>query len=266
MKTNALIRIILYSIVIVLLLGILVVGLNADTFLGVHSTTDRMELTQTTHQFDASEVSKLKLDWTAGNVTLQSAQQEQITVSISEADRDHPVRYQVSGGTLHLDYTNQPVLGITFGSIPSKDILITVPADWVCQELEMDGADLDLILDQVTIGNLDLDGADCAVTLNGSFDTLECDGVACSLVLTCDAQPSRIDLDGVDCKLDLWLMEDCGFRVDMSGLDSHFSSSLPCVQIDGVTTYGDGYCLISADGISCNITINNRPNAEAAPS
>lgn len=252
MKTNAIVRIVIYSIVILLLTVLLLAGLGFDTYAFRTGSGEYLEGGEGTAE--ASLVKNLDIDWAAGSITIISADTD--TISFSEAYTNGTAEvmvFEVRGDTLHLEYTKTS-MWIGGVSLPSKDLTVTVPRDWVCGELEIDGAALDVEIRDLTVGTLDIDGADCEVTLRGAVDTVECDGAACSLDLNCTNRPRSIDLDGAACALDLTLPEDCGFRLEMNGLDCDFTSSLPCTQSGGVTIYGDGYTGITADGIACDIT------------
>lgn len=261
MKTNAIVRIVLYSIVILLLLGILLIGLSVDLYtFSFHSSSESGEPIYAGFSFDAGRISKIDIDWAAGSVYIKAGEPlgaaGDITVLPSEQNSSkYQMTYAFDGDTLKLSYTNS-AHGITFGSIPPQNISIFVPEEWICEELEIDGAALELTINGMTIGALDIDGADCKINLNGSVDTVECDGAACDLTLVCANSPRQIDLDGAACELDLTLPENCGFLVQMNGLSCNFSSDQPYSNSNGDYFYGDRYCKVSADGIACNIRIH----------
>lgn len=257
MKTNAIVRIVIYSIVILLLTGLLVAGLGFDAYTFQTGSGSGEYLEGNEGTADAAQVKNLDIDWAAGSITIVSADTDAITFSEAFTGGTAEVMvFDVRGDTLHLEYTKTS-MWIGGVSLPSKDLTITVPRDWICGELEIDGAALDVEVQAVSIGTLDIDGADCEVRLTGSVDTVECDGAACTLELNCTGRPRSIDIDGADCELELTLPEGCGFRVEMNGLSCDFTSSLPCTQSGGVTTYGDGFTDITADGIACDITVRS---------
>lgn len=253
MKTNAIIRIVIYSLVALLLVGALLVCLGMGNFqfqfnLGGNYNTG-------SGSADAQQISKLDLDWAAGSITIQVADTDKITFTESgNFEDDQAMAYQIQGDTLSIQYS-KPSVQIGFISTPSKDLTITVPAGWVCKELDLDGAALEIRIDGITVGALDMDGADTELTFSGALETLECDGAACELELNCTNQPKEIELNGANCTAVLTLPKDCGFRVEMDGLDCDFHSDLPCSTNHGSYVYGDGACFISANGLACRITI-----------
>ena len=263
MKSNAIARIILYSLLILLLVGILCVGLFADLFT-IHggSVTTTASTTGKTVSVNASGVSRIQIDWAAGAITMVTADTDTISFSESgEITEKYTMTHNLKDGTLEIDYAKSSVT-VGIGSIPSKDLTITVPQDWVCQELELDGAALEVNIDGLTVQEFDIDGAANEIRFTGSLDTLECDGAACELTLNCLEKPRKIDLDGASVEMDLYLPQDCGFLVQMDGLGCSFRSDLDYTGGNGDYSYGDHYCQINADGLSCSITINHTPQVE----
>ena len=259
MKTNAIVRIIVYSIILLILASMLVFGILADGFSFQLNWGENLDnMLNAGVSFDAERVSKIDIDWAAGSIILHGGEprgaEGDITVMPLKADEKYPITYEIDGNTLKISYTNATV-GIQVGSIPEQTLEIWVPQDWLCEELEIDGAALDLVFENVNIEWLDIDGADCTVGLNGSVERLDCDGAACVLDLNCDSVPYSIDLDGVDCTLDLVMPENSGFLVQMDGLSCTFNSSLPYTMNGKNYVYGDQQCRIDADGVSCAIKI-----------
>lgn len=256
MRSNAITRIILYAIIIVLLVTLLVVLLFGDfTGFGVESG----ELNESHAVFNTSSVKELEIDWAAGSITIQPGDTDQIVVSESGYFSERYIMVcKEKNGTLSIDHSKP---GFWFGSAPSKDLTITVPANWVCKEIELDGAALEITMNGLTVGSLDIDGASNEITFNGALDSLDCDGASCELDMTFVNKPRSIDLDGASVDVTLYLPEDCGFFVQMDGLSCSFHSDLDYTSSNSDYFYGNRDCQISADGFSCSLTINHTPQA-----
>lgn len=255
MKNNAIARIVLYSLLVIILAGVLVTGLCLDRF--SFRSGSGTEVTQGEEvSLSAADISRLKLDWASGNITITTADTDRITFSESgEITEKYTMAYSQKDGTLKIEYAKSSVT-VSFGSIPSKDLVITVPKDWICQELELDGAALDVTIDGLTVKEFDIDGASNEIYFTGALETLECDGAACELTLNCLEKPRKIDLDGASVEMELTLPAECGFLVQMDGLGCSFHSDLDYTGGNGDYMYGDRYCQVSADGLSCSISIN----------
>lgn len=254
MKTNAIIRIVLYSILALVLTGILLValGINGFTFQTQSGSTVQGEAV-----IDTANIKDLDIDWAGGSITIQAADTDSITISESgNFDEKYAMVYQVKGKTLSIDYSKTSTISI--GSSPSKDLTITVPSDWVCGAIDIDGADMDIQIKGFEVNEIDLDGADLELSFEGILSNLDCDGAACALDITCWNAPDEINIDGADCEIELTLPESCGFRAEMEGLGCTFSSDAATQNRDGCYVYGNEHCQIAADGLDCELRISHR--------
>lgn len=259
MKTSAIIRIVLYSLVAVLLIGLLLAGLGIGSFI-FQIDSGNHAYTTGGGSVEAAEVTSIRINWASGSVILQTGDTDQIRFEESgNFSEEYAMVYEVKNGKLKLEYA-KPRFAIGFGSIPSKDLVITVPESWICEELELDGAALQVEIRELSVQDLDIDGAACEVSFLGSLDRLSCDGAACELNITCRNRPQEFDLDGASCQLDLTIPDGCGFQVRMDGLSCHFRSDAEYTVSNKTYLYGDQHCRIDADGVSCEVTV--RTNAE----
>ncbi len=254
MKSNAIVRIVIYSLVVLLLLGLMLAGIGIGTYV-FHIGSGTGVTVQGTARVDAKTVSALEIDWVSGNVTIQTGDTDAIILEeTGDFDESQSMTYSIKNGILRLSaYSSRFQIG--FVSLPSKDLTVTVPKDWFCRDLELDGASMSVTIQDLSIETLDIDGASCDVTVNGAVEILECDGASCDIELICTDRPREIDLDGASCSMELTLPKDCGFELEMDGLDCKFRSDLDYTQRDDVYEYGDRYCQINADGLSCDVLI-----------
>lgn len=256
MKRNAIARIIIYSVLAVVLTGIMVSGISANGFVfsfGGNNGT----VVEGVVPFSASQIKKLEIEWAAGSVRIQAADTDQITISeVRPEDCKYKMTYQINGDTLSLSYS-QGTIGIGFGnwSIPNKDLVVTVPRDWVCEELELDGAALEINIEGLTVEDLSLDGASCQLKFAGSVDRVDIDGASADIKLNCESRISSIEVDGASCEIDVTLPNGCGFDAQLSGLSCSFHSDLAGISQGNRYYYGDQHCKINVDGLSCDVTI-----------
>lgn len=253
MKSNAIIRIVIYSLVTLLLLGILLAGLG---FGSLSFSLGSGNYITGEGAVDASQVKNLHIEWAAGSIEIVTADTDKITFTeTGYASEEQRMAYELNGGTLTICY-KKPSIQIGFFSVPNKILTVTVPRDWVCNGLELDGVSINVNVQGLTADSFKLDGASCDVKYDGAVNYVDCDGASCSLELRCMNRPQEVRLDGASCELDLLLPAQCGFRAALDGLSCTFRSDLNCTNSDGQYSYGDGYCRIEADGVSCDITVN----------
>lgn len=277
MKTNAIVRIVLFSIAILILLGILFLGLFIGLFT-FNTEDDSVQYIEQDHSFSsdaagfsADEIQDIQIEWAAGTITMQPGDTD--TIEVTEYGSGEPMVIRQTGDKLVIKFSDVNThFGITIDY--SKDLVITVPRDWVCGELEMDvasaqaeisdlhirnvdfdGASGNCTFDNCTVDTLDIDTASGDIHYNGSLNSLECDAASADCVLVLLNTPSRIDLDGMSGDLDITLPEGSGFAVSMDGLSSEFSSDFEFTIRNGRYVYGDGSCVITVDAMSGDVMI-----------
>lgn len=283
MKRNAIIRIVLYSLALVILLGILGVGLGAKLlavdYLESDITEDSIPLVSgedmVSTVVDVSQIRELEIDWAAGSIRIIPDElASQITVTESKtANEKYQMRCFVKENTLHIEFCEARI-GIHDTDI-SKDLLITVPADWQCEKLDIDAAaasvevrDLKIISADIdaasgicwfsncAVNDLDVDTASGDVTFIGKLNTLDVDAMSanCHLVIT-DGQPLSIDVDSMSGDLLLEFPDDLGFAVNMDALSSSLDCDFETVLKNGMHCHGDGGCRINLSALSGDVTI-----------
>ncbi len=253
MKRNAIVRIILYSLSILILLGFLLAGLKIGN-LAFHIGSDSGIVVENEVSLDAADVSKLEIDWAAGSIQITTADTDKITFIETCAETDPKMTYQISGGTLQLNYGRAAVVG--FGNVSEKRLSITVPTDWTCQNLEIDAAAVYIKMVDITVHELEMDGSANELDFRGALGSLDIDGASNQASIVSTGKPSQVSMDGAYCQLTLTLPANCGFQAELEGLSCDFTSTLAYTSEGGLYCRGDRYCKVDVDGISCEVTIN----------
>lgn len=284
MKSNAIIRIVIWSIVIVVLLVLMVSILGSSRLIRDVPTSNTYEesielIPGSTQHFSAEQVTDLNIEWAAGSITIQPGDVDEITVSESEVtDKDYVMVCKQKGSTLTIAFCKESTInfnfGITVNNLMDKDLHITVPRDWICDSLDIDAASAtldvyDLKIREVefdgasgtceftrcTVDKLDLDTASGDVRFVGSLDILDCDAASASVYAELDNIPSRMDMDSMSGDLDITLPESAGFTVTMDGMSSDFTSDFETTISNGSYICGDGSCRINVDAMSGDVNI-----------
>lgn len=295
MKKNAIIRITVYAILILMLVGLLIGGLalhhnflpmifwgyndrpfsTADS--GVNSSVPGSSAgLQQAHSgaVASTEISDLEINWASGTITIEPGDTDEITFSES-ANASEAMVWYVADGKLVIDFCKDD---LRFNYRPGrfhKNLTITVPKTWTASEITLNAASCQLEISDLTIGeDLEINGAsnhcilsNCTVadvvingasnnfSLEGALTSFDSDGVSTECTLKLTNHPVKIDLEGVSSKLDLTIPEDCGFRVDSDGLSVRLDTDFPITGERNHFSYGDGNCLINIGGVSSDLTI-----------
>ena len=255
MRRNAIVRIVVFSLIALALTGILVAGLGGGLYITTHNSgtvaTGQVEI-------DPSRVSKLEISWAAGTVTVKTGDTDKIVIS-EEGDYDekHAMRYEIDEGTLEIYHSSGSVSIV--GSVPKKNLTVTVPAGWECRELDLDAAGVEVTVEDLLVKSVDLDGAGMEFRFDGKLTSLECDGAGCVLDIVARESPESVEIDGAGCEVELTLPEGCGFAADMDGLGYSFSCNEESSRRDGKYVYGNEHCRINADGLGVALSVHYGP-------
>lgn len=283
MKCNAIIRIIAWTISLVILVGVLIAGMN--WFRPFTSPLGESELipveisgTSGTVTVVPGDIQDIEIDWVSGNIRLVPANISSIEVSESAVnDAKYAMICKQEGGTLKIEYCKNTTLTDLKNLKFSKDLTILVPMNWSGRVVKVDAASAKLFVQDLTIREVDVDTAsgqcqfdNCAVdTLDidtasgdiyfeGSMNRLNCDSASAGVRAVLDNVPSEIDMDTASGSVELVLPKDAGFVVNMDTMSGKFDSDFPYSARNGVYVTGDGACRIDMSSMSGKVTIRSK--------
>lgn len=276
MKRNAIIRIILFSVIAFVLLCVLLAGLGLSSFAKpVSSRTVSVQSTGEEHEFAPGEVSEIFISWASGDIDIQPADQDTVTVSEERSGGSSMVVHH-RGSTLEIE-AGESKWGIGFGKSTQKDLTVRVPRDWLCQRLEVSVASADVSVENMSVTSVVLNTAsgdcaftDCAVdkmhviTASGDLDyigtlqRLEWKGASADCNLRLSDAPASIEMNTASGELNLFLPDNCGFTLDRSSLSGSFQSDFATTTENDKIVCGDGACQITFSGLSGDINIRRK--------
>ena len=284
MRTNAIIRIIVWSIVILLLLGILGTVLVFDSYSFRHEdgswtapivTPGSGEHRHDDHVLSQSEpITHIEIDWVAGSVTIVPGDTDRIRLSESgEFGTDDAMVYRQNGNKLTIEYQKQDVY-IGIYSTPSKDLTITVPRDWEGIRISLDTASAQLRMTGITVREVELESAsgtavfeDCRIAelnmdtasgdlhYSGMLDVLECNAASSNVHAVLANTPDRLIVEAMSGNVDITLPESSGFRAQVETLSGGFHSDFDCTHKNDSYIHGDGSCQMEINAISGDVHI-----------
>lgn len=280
MKTNAIIRIVLFSLAILIMGSILLGDVAYDTFSFISRSDSDGEDTVmygSMYSGDPKVIKNIKINWAAGSITIVRGRDNNISISESEIeDQRYVMQISEIGSTVTIDYCDdmKSLTGFGKGKPEAKDLVIYVPANWECRSLEIDAASASVEVKELTIGEVDFDGASATcnfenciiddldvdtasgdVTFSGTLKQLQFDAASASFTASFDNVPDRIDMDTMSGDLDIFLPEQCGFEVSLDALSGDFFSEYNVTQVDDSYIYGDRHCRIHVNAMSGDVNI-----------
>ena len=286
MKASAIIRIIAFSVAIILLSFILLSVIDYNYYFEngrLHSyemaAPAPTEAARQVHQQDIStQVQNIEIEWGAGSISIHKSDSLDY-IRISEAANDGSAPEMIcrqSGQTLKIQYCEEPMKFSSFGihGEVSKDLVIRVPKNWNCnnleidaaatdvniqdltiRELDFDGASGNLILDHCNITDLDIDTASGDVEFVGTLDNLDFDAASAKFFGEFYNSPRSLKMDSMSGDLELVLPEYTGFELNMETVSGSFDTDFTFGKHSDLYICGDGNCKISVSAMSSDVSI-----------
>lgn len=251
-----------------------------DTEINVMETTaaQEPEITGYGVALDAASIREIEIEWAAGSIRIQPKDITEIRISEQGVNQsEKPMVWKVRDGKLAIQFAENMKIslgtGLNWGDF-SKDLIIDVPADWQCdslevtaavaslevsnltiREMEFDGASGTCVFDNCNVEKLDLDTASGDVRFTGSLQQLDCDAASADIVLELTNVPRSLDMDTASGDLDVTLPADAGFTVSMDTMSGDFESDFETTSRNGSYVAGNGRCRIDVDGMSGDVII-----------
>lgn len=186
MKTSAIIRIVIWSLVACLLVGVLYIGLTGG-FNGFsigfgtsysYKNADRYQIGS--GQTDGSDIHTIEINWARGKVRVQSGEgaairwDETSDHALKDSQRVH---YLAENGVLKLQFRDSSWFHL--GNSPAKELTVTLPAGANVKLLEIDNASGGMALENLTIPVVNLETVSGDITAeNIQGDSLDLDTVS----------------------------------------------------------------------------------------
>lgn len=286
MKFNAVVRIILFSLIILILGGCLA-GCLAGSLLfhqfriadyfwnGVRPSVVVDNNTAHSGAIPAEQVSELDIQWVAGSITIQPGDSNEISFS-ETANGANPMVWRHDGHKLVLEFCEdrwKPFDGWD-RNWKRKDLVITVPREWVADEVNIEAVYADVEISDLSMQELDLntvsgkaDLSGCTVDavslesvsgdiqFDGSLGKLEVDAVSANCTVSLTEAPQKISMQSISGDMELTLPENCGFSVTMENLKSDLNTDFAVSKNGRIYTSGDASCKIEVSGMSGDVTI-----------
>ena len=287
MKSNAIIRIVLFSLAILFLGSILLAVLCFNMFVADGKTHIRedhalVEPQETLKQDQISpDVRNIEIEWVAGTITItEDASVKDIHITeYAPPHSKHQTIIKQSGETLKIKFSEESVKFFSFGTDVDygKNLEIVVPAGWSCNSIEIDAAAADvevrnlrineldfdgasgmLVLDNCEIVNLDIDTASGDVEFIGTLKELDFDAASAKFRGEFYQMPDRLNLDAMSGDMEIILPDYCYFTCELDTMSGNFDTDFAITQSkNGVYVYGnkDNACHIKISAMSSDVSI-----------
>lgn len=252
MKVKAIFRIIICTILLIVLSSILCTGLILVRYIQGGPTG---ETSTQVMEVDSWGLSNLEIEWAAGTITIMRGPKLG-TIIIKETksvDNHCSLSKYIDKNTLEIIY-GEP--GLDSASYSGKELVIIVPSNWSCDQLEINGAALKIDIDGVYVNDFELNGAAHQLTFKGRLGDLDAEGAGMKLDLYPSTGPSHVTVEGMGCILNVNLPDVRGFDVTLEGLGVSFESEANYNKNRNHYTYGNENCKIDVSGLGCKVSVD----------
>ena len=270
-KTGAIIRLVIWSVVLVLVTGILLGELAGAPFqfnpLNISITDQYLfndgEYNRGGGKVDAL-VDSLEIEWISGEVTVTPYEGETILLEeTSGLSLDEQLRWKAEGTTLKI-FPRKPFRFMGVISLPEKDLNIYLPQGMVPKELEITSVSGEIDLKQFSCteaaletvsGDINVLGCDSVsgnLSFNGNLQQLDWSGVSGDAELTIASMPREIGAECVSGDITIAMTDGPGFTVETDTTSGEFLCDFPLINS---RRYGDGSAEYQFESVSGNVNL-----------
>lgn len=289
-KSSAWIRLIAFSIVALVLTGVLLIGCFGEGFSfdsdfsfgffsGVHySNADAYAVGN--GSVAADTLTDVEIHWRSGAITIMPSDGKQIEITESPSEKlkdKDKLRYLYKNGKLTIQYKKSSFSFFSFSSSSRKKLEVKIPRNLISQlsDVTIDNVSADVELSNLTTKTLYIDnvsgivkGKDITaskktdietvsgdITVQGSLGGIVSDTVSGDCTYTSDTTPENIDMESVSGDILVTLPQDASFKADYDTVSGDFFCDFDTTNNGDSVVHGSGENNFSFDTVSGNIRL-----------
>lgn len=284
MKTSAVVRIVIWSLVALILTGILVAGV---VFKGVWGGSGDFSVGFTGNVYSGDynigggsvtePINAVGVDWVSGKIEISVYDGETTEISENEiSDEDYKLRYRVENGRLTVHSEKS---GFSFGIIsrPKKELTIRIPRTYgenlkeikissTSADINLNGltvlesTETDTVSGKVTAENLNTASLECDtvsgdIKVSGAIERFDLNSTSGSAQIITSVPLKKLETDTVSGNVTVTLPENSGFTLEFDTVSGDFNCELPLANRNGKHICNDGSAEFEADSTSGDFTI-----------
>jgi DUF4097 and DUF4098 domain-containing protein YvlB len=264
MKNSAIVRIVIWSAVIVLLIvaAVMMWGGSGWSFGGInmgsgYRYSDPSSYLIGDFSANADTVSSMDIDWIAGSVTISEYDGNDIKVTEDGfEDEDTTMRYRIKDGKLAIRFCKS---GLRFGNFfgignktHEKDLTILVPKGKQFRKLDLELVSSRLDVENITATEFDVEIVSGSVNIdNLTADDIDIEGVSGAITLE-NISAGTVDIDNISGAIEFaGKVDEIDFSTVSGGITAEFDQVPRAVNIDSVS--GSATIRMPETGITANI-------------
>lgn len=290
MKASAIIRICVWSVVALILCGILLGGIGLSYInwdapkisFGGYTFKDADSYAVGATTLPSGTVHSIDIDWVAGSILVAVGEGDDIIVRESHVDDERDaLRWRVRDGELQIRYCKPRR---TRDTPAGKNLEILLPASmfeengrlWLLdienvfstinvRDITLDMLDIESVSGHIDIScasirEMDIETVSGNIIAQGEIREVSLEGVSATLTVYAAISPDSISVETVSGTVNLHLPADRGFRLKHDSVSGNIHAPDFAMSVSGNGEYlcGDGYTEIEIEGVSANVNIHKK--------
>lgn len=288
MKHSAIIRIIIYSVTILLLGCVLVWGIqnhNGKNYLDISNLFGGQSLDYDEEGFvigggevDSQDVTDVKINWTAGQVNVIAYEGDQIEMeetSDTDLEQDYEMRYQLENGILRIQFAKSKVSFTGLFKSLNKELTLRIPEDFMLENIDIETTSADVLLQELSAKSMsvntvsgeiqgdnfvtdEMDGETVSgqiVWTGGTASIVDLESVSGKIKVSFPAMPDNISIETVSGSILLGLPENDGFKVEYDKVSGDFDCEFNVKINKNAAIYKSSKSKIFMETVSGNLKI-----------
>ncbi|MBO4888393.1 MAG: DUF4097 family beta strand repeat protein [Firmicutes bacterium] len=271
MKSSAVIRVIIWSVVAIILAWVLCWGLwlhGGGSLLGNKKTGASSEakssgnVISSSESFEGQKINKVKVEWVAGSIQVESGDAVSFEVNEPENLKDEQrMSYKIDGDTLIIQEYSQSwnfSLGFNLNTInnyASKNLKLVIPAGLEELKIETVSADVDLRAG-IVVEELEVEAVSADINVDEiSARKIEFETVSGDMTVSLAKAAKKIKGNTVSGELTVYVSEDIGFTAETESVSGDTNVNMSVTNHNDKIIHGDGDMEIELNSVSGDMNI-----------
>ena len=267
MKASIITRIVLYSVLILVLCGVLMSGImDSGVGLGMGLDYDDKSYISADGEItvDGNTIDKIEIEWISGDINISGQTKNfDITFSADEAEKDwQNMQYRIKNGVLSIKFCKSRMM---FGNVPDKELNITLPVNKTFKEIDIESVSSDIIdVDRwvVRADAVKVENVSGKTDLVLGADYIDYESVSGDVNIEAANYLKDGSFETVSADIDLIFkpvegVENFGFAAEFNSVSGNISSDYETTFFDDTLVHGTPTCELDFDTVSGDVTIKN---------
>lgn len=265
MKAAIITRIVIYSVLILVLCGVLVAGImGGGVSFGMNFDYEDAKLYAAGGgSIDSSKINEIEVEWIDGEIRIIENRGADI-ITFSEEGGSEPMQYLVKGDKLIIKFC-KPLRFMK--NVDRKELTIGLPIDKSLNKLAIENINGNIkSYVFADIDNVSVESVNGDVDMQGNFENIDCETVSGDIRFFTGKTLHSGDFESVSSDITLELFQTGGandikgFSAEIDSISGKMETDFDVSVVGDVFVYGDGGCELDFDTVSGDVKIIRQTN------